>query len=208
MGHNPPILELLTDNEFLGAESDEAIFEASLDQPQRFKEILLRYQEAFLRKARSILRSEEEAEDAVQETFTKIYLKASSFTPQGEGSFKSWGYRILMNTCFTRYQQAKRRGLVSISEEMEAILPDLGVEGERAGKELADYVASVFTRMPEEAARLLVRFYLDGKSGAEIAAEDGVSVGAVKTRMYRAKELFREAEKRMNKRDVLLARQL
>ena len=199
-------MELLTEDGHIGRKSDEEVFEQSLREPQVFKEILNRYQEPFLRKARGILRSEEEAEDAVQEAFTKVYLKASSFTPQGEGSFKSWSYRVLMNTCFTRYQQAKKRGLVSISEEMEAILPDPASFRNQNSKELADYVASIFMRMPESAARLLARFYLEGKSGAEIAAEDDTTVGAIKTRMYRAKELFREAEKTVSKGDVLLTK--
>src|SRR3989344_4798621 len=118
-------LELLSTEIERETLSDEALFASSLKNPHLFKEVLERYQEAFLRKARGILRSEEEAEDAVQETFTKIYLKAGSFTSQGSGSFKSWGYRVLVNTCFSRYQSIKRRGTIQFSEEMEEVMPDL-----------------------------------------------------------------------------------
>lgn len=191
-------LELLSVETGKETLSDEALFESSIKSPHLFREVLERYQEAFLRKARGILRSEEEAEDAVQETFTKIYLKAGSFTSQGNGSFKSWGYRVLVNTCFSRYQSIKRRGTVQFSEEMEEVMPDLANLGEKDKKELADYIGSILSRMPESAANILSRFYLDGKTGAEIATEDGTTVGAVKTRMYRAKEAFRQVEKNLN----------
>ena len=42
----------------------------------------------------------QDAEDVVQETFTKIYLYAASFQKQEGASFSSWAYKILLNTSF------------------------------------------------------------------------------------------------------------
>lgn len=173
-----------------GEESDEWLFARSLENPRLFGEILARYQAAFLRKALAVMKDESAAEDVVQETFTRIYLKGHSFTDQGEGSFKSWGYRILLNVSYTHYQKRKRTTGVELSEELLEILPD-NTGDTRERREMVDYVTSILNRMPDNLANTLSRFLLDGMSQEEIAAQDGVSVGAVKTKVYRAKEAFR-----------------
>ena len=57
--------------------TDEEILQASLKEPEVFGVLIDRYQKVFLRKASSIILSKIDAEDIVQETFTKIYLNAN-----------------------------------------------------------------------------------------------------------------------------------
>jgi len=171
--------------------SDEDVFLASRAQPYLFSIILDRYQDAFFRKAKQIVKTDEDAQDVVQIAFTKMYLHSARFTPQGEGSFKSWGYRVLMNSAFTQYQKLKRSRGIALTDELEEILPDMKELSAAENKELVDYVGSVLIRMPDNLASVLGKFFLEGKSQEEIAKEEGVSIGAVKTRVYRAKEAFR-----------------
>ncbi len=171
--------------------SDEELFLASRSQPYLFATILDRYQEAFLRKAKQILRTDEDAEDVVQMTFTKLYLYSGRFTSQGDGSFKSWAYKVLMNTTFTHYQKLKKNRGVPITDELEEILPDMKQLSAAEHKELIDYVASILNKMPDHLARILAKFFIEEKSQEEIAKEENISLGAVKTRVYRAKESFR-----------------
>ncbi|MEK7567842.1 MAG: RNA polymerase sigma factor [Patescibacteria group bacterium] len=173
--------------------ADEELFQRSLKMPSLFSIILDRYQDAFLRKAKSVMKTDEGAEDVAQETFTKIYLKGNSFISQGKGSFKSWGYRVLMNTAFTHYQKKKRGNVVEFSEEFAEIFPDTKQMDREEQKVLADYVSSVLVRIPDNFSSVLSKFFLEGKSQEEIAKEEGVSIGSVKTRVYRAKDAFREA---------------
>ncbi|MEK7068379.1 MAG: sigma factor-like helix-turn-helix DNA-binding protein, partial [Patescibacteria group bacterium] len=58
-------------------------------------------------------------------------------------------------------------------------------------KELEDVVASVLTRMPAPLSRALASIFIEGKSQEEIAAREGMGVGAIKTRVHRAKKEFR-----------------
>src|SRR4051812_11774825 len=90
--------------------SDEEVLLLSISHPSLFAVLVHKYEEAFLRKARSIVRDEEAAEDIVQETFTKIYLNAKKFKTVEGATFSSWGYRILINTALTHYARRKRRG--------------------------------------------------------------------------------------------------
>ena len=78
----------------LGSESPvEAVVEpANFNAPGQ---VVIAGSQDGVQKAIEILKTDEDAEDVVQATFTKIYLYSGRFTSQGAGSFKSWGYKIL-----------------------------------------------------------------------------------------------------------------
>ena len=178
----------LDDTSLSQGHSDEEVLALSVKHPSLFALLVRKYEGPFMRKARSIVREEEAAEDVVQEAFTKIYLNAGKFQKQEGASFSSWGYRILINTALTHYARAKRHGRLSVEmdEEVWALIPDKNLrQFER--KELQDLVASVLSRMPEPLSRALSSFFIEGKSQEEIAEAEGLSVGAIKTRVHRAK---------------------
>lgn len=175
------------------SKSDEEILALSIKSPSLFVILITRYEDAFLRKALGILRNQEDAEDVVQETFTKIYYYAPRFQTVPGASFKSWGYRILINTSITLYQKRKkdRTATVPLSDELEDILRDSKVEG-LPEKEISDYVIRVLSKLPTDLSRMLKRYFIDGMSQKEIADEEGITVAAVKTRVHRGKEAFRK----------------
>jgi RNA polymerase sigma-70 factor (ECF subfamily) len=170
--------------------ADEVVLERSLKHPSLFKLLVDRYQDAFLRKAEGVVRSREEAEDIVQETFTKIYFNARRFKPVPGASFKSWGYKILMNTTFTHYQKLKKKGAthVELDPEFYETLPDPADYSHE--ETMRDYVASFLSRMPSQLARPLRLHFIDEYSQKEIADMEGSTVSAVKTKIYRAKREF------------------
>lgn len=172
--------------------SDEELLALSVSHPSLFALLVRKYEEAFLRKAISIVHEREEAEDIVQEAFTKIYLNAKKFKTVEGAQFSSWGYRILINTALTHYAKRKRRGTAEfgLDEEIWALIPDKNLR-QFEKKELQDLVASVLTRMPAPMSRALNAFFIEGKTQEEIAAEEGLSVGAIKTRVHRAKREFK-----------------
>lgn len=173
--------------------TDEQILVNAQKHPHCFKTLLDRYQEAFMRKAMSILRNREEAEEVVQETFTKIYLNGDKFESQEGATFSSWGYKILMNTAFTRYQKLKKHRMrtAELDPEMYEMLPDKA-SNDFEKMEVYDYIVSVLVRVPDALGKALTSHFIEGKSQKEMAEEEGVSVGAIKTRVHRAKKFFRE----------------
>ena len=58
---------------------DEKILRLSLKDPSQFSVLIDRYQAPFLKAALGVVRNRQEAEDIVQETFTKIYLNAKDY---------------------------------------------------------------------------------------------------------------------------------
>ena len=173
--------------------SDEEVLVLSIKTPSQFKIIMERYEAAFLRKAKSILGPREEVADVVTEAFTKIYLNASRFQKQDGASFKSWAYRILINTTLSTYTRLKRRGARELMSEEFAWeqVPDGRANlAEEMG--WRDAVARVLGKMPQALARALRLFFLEDLSQEEVAATEGISLSAAKTRIHRAKRVFKK----------------
>jgi RNA polymerase sigma-70 factor (ECF subfamily) len=174
-------------------QSDEEILARSVAQPSAFETIVNRYNEAFLRKTRSLIGNRPEVDDIVQETFTKIYFNAPRFAPQEGARFSSWAYKILINTTFSYYRKFKKSESRVANLEMEILetFPDLS-KSDIEHRELSDDVISVLTRLPKNLSRVLSLQFLKGLSQAEIAEAEGISVNAVKTRVHRAKAEFKK----------------
>ncbi|MBP7770376.1 MAG: RNA polymerase sigma factor [Candidatus Pacebacteria bacterium] len=183
--------------ELLGGEepeerSDEELLALSVAHPGLFALLVRKYEQPFLRKAQSIIKDPHEAEDIVQEAFTKIYLNAKKFKVVEGAQFSSWAYRIVVNTALTHYAKKKKswEREAQLDEEIWALIPDKNLK-QFEKKELVDLVASVLSRMPAPMAKALSSFFIDGKTQEEIAEAENLSVGAVKTRVHRAKAEFK-----------------
>jgi RNA polymerase sigma-70 factor (ECF subfamily) len=185
----------LADGDSVKEMSDEEILMRSQAQPWLFSALLDRYQEPFLRKAQSVLRNPLDAEEVVQDAFTKIYMNAHKFTPQEGAKFSSWAYRVLLNTAFTRYQKLVKEGqrYASLDPEFEQMV---GERAEHSGfAEKSDGVERILARLPGHFAHVLRLHYLERWSQEDIAKETGENVGTIKARIHRAKAAFRKESK-------------
>lgn len=189
----------LEDTEVLTEKKDEEILALSIAKPDIFSILVDRYQEAFLRKARSILGHEElSVEDIVQDTFVKIYANAPKFRTVAGASFKSWGYRILVNTCFTFYQKNKREKQFAfhVDDEIAEMVPDNSYD-KFEQKLDRDYLLSLLSKMPVMLARILKLYAIEEKSQEDIAKIEGISIGAVRTRIHRAKKELKKVDTKL-----------
>ena len=172
--------------------TDEEVVMRSQIDPWLFGVLLDRYQDAFLRKARSIVRNPLDAEEVVQDAFTKIYINADKFEVREGAKFSSWAYTILMNTAFTRYQKLVKHGqrVANLDPEFEQFIGD---KKEHSGfEEKRDAIERLFEKLPGHFVQVLRLHYLERWSHADIADETGESVGTIKARIHRAKAAFRK----------------
>jgi len=173
--------------------SDEEILSQSLKNPEAFRLLLERYQGPFLVKAIRMVGIRDLAEDAVQETFIKIYSNADRFKNEEGYNFRSWGYTILNRTCLSQLRKLKREKEIFLHPDPE--MEDLFfAEDDKNFLEYSarDYIFSILSRMPVTLSRIIQMYFLDGLSHKEIATVEGMSEGAVRTRLYRAKQEFRK----------------
>ena len=187
-------------SEELKDKSDEELLHLSLSNPSVFSLLVERYQGAFLKKGKQILKNPEEAEDAVQEAFVKIYINAESFQKKEGASFKSWGYRIFLNQCFTVYKKLKieKDFLLLFSQETAELIPDKNISLEHEKKLSADYLLSVVSKLPDILRQVLSLHFIQDKPIKEVAGLLGISEGAVRTRIFRAKKELREKKLEYN----------
>jgi RNA polymerase sigma-70 factor (ECF subfamily) len=173
--------------------TDEEVLLAARVNPDLFEVLVTRYEAAFLRKAKSIVWNQEDAEEVVQDTFTRIYLYADRYTPQAGAQFSSWAYTILTRLAFTRYQKLKKQRNVTseLDPELYERLPDAEMFVEDLS--IRSEVLAALGRLPETAARVLRLQFIEGKSQEEIAELEKSTVPAIKTRVHRAKKQFKKA---------------
>jgi len=187
-------LEESNPKDLVASMPDEELLKRSFDNPHLFEKLLDRYEEAFLRKAYYILGTKEAAQDAVQDAFVKIYKNARRFQPQPGAGFKSWGYRILVNTCFTAYKKNKGEGafLADLDPELQELVSDKGA-GERREQELnRDEVESFLKELSEGLSEPMRLHFIEGKPHAQVAKLMGISEGAVRARVHRAKQELKD----------------
>jgi RNA polymerase sigma-70 factor (ECF subfamily) len=179
--------------EDLGALSDAEVLARSQKEPELFALLVRRYEAAFLRRARKILSSPEDTGEAVQDAFVKMYLYADRYKEQEGASFSSWAFTILNRVAYTKYRAKKieRNTRAELSPEHSESLPDARAEF-LEDLSLRNEVIAALAKLPETAAKILRLQFVEGKSQEEIAESEQLSVPAVKTRVHRAKKLFKK----------------
>ena len=176
-----------------GALSDAEVLARAKKEPELFALLVRRYEAALLRRAKAILRNPEDAEEAVQDAFTKMYLYAEKYRPQEGASFSSWMYTILNRVAYTKYASRRKEWekTAELDPEHYESLPDARAEF-LEDLSIRDEVIAALTKLPETAAKILRLQFIEGKSQEEIAESEGLSIPAVKTRVHRAKKLFKQ----------------
>ncbi|MGD8617490.1 MAG: RNA polymerase sigma factor [Gammaproteobacteria bacterium] len=155
-----------------------------------------RHNQRLYRLARSILRDDAEAEDVVQETYVRAYLRLGEFRgPQG---FRTWLSRIATNEALMRLRRSRR--MVRLDDIDAAALRDAGAlpcaeapsaEAQLMGNELAGLIESAVDALPDEFRPVFALRNLQQLSTRETAECLGVPETTVKTRLHRANRLVR-----------------
>ena len=129
----------------------------------------------------TVLDREADREDAVQEALCRAWEKRD--TLKKPRYFQTWLVRILLNAC---YDILRRDSRVTPAEEVP--LPEVPAPETEGAMDLRDAVDSL-----DQALRLpMVLYYAEGFAVEEIARMLGITRGAVKTRLYRARAILRE----------------
>ena len=154
-------------------------------------ELLGRHYASSLRLARGILRSEEESEDAVQSAYFSALRHMGNF--RGDAAFKTWITRIVLNECLARLRERKRRrDWVSLDDRDRSaalsMLASAAPTPERFTlcQEIASALSDATSVLPKPLRDVFVLCAFSGLSIGETAATLGLTVGATKTRLFRA----------------------
>lgn len=172
---------------------DEEAFEALVRSRER----------EVYRTALRILGDPDDAMEASQETFIRVFRSLKTF--RSEASFKTWVTGICINVCRNKLasagQQLKRRstGLTredrGDGEELETPLPDRSPDPAAAtlGLELREALQRALMKLAPEHREIIVLRDIQDLDYDEIAAAISCPSGTVKSRLSRARQALREA---------------
>ena len=137
-----------------------------------------RYSGPIFHRARSILHSDEAAQDAVQETFARVIRNWDAF--RGESSPYTWMYRITTNWCLNQIRNRKGRHQKHVDHRQD-ILGD-EVTWQKPTTEAA-LVRKLLADCDEQTRAIVIHLYFDDMSKEATAKLVGLSVPTVRKRL-------------------------
>lgn len=157
-----------------------------------FAELVYTYQDAVYNLCYRILSDRAEAEDAAQEAFLRAYLNLTRYDMAR--SFKTWLLTIASNHCIDRLRR-RRMKLMSIDDPMpELTLTSDEPEPEKASitREQSEAIQGLLNQLPEDyRAAIVLRYWYD-YSYNEIADMLETTESAIKSRLFRARQMLAE----------------
>jgi len=128
-------------------------------------------------------------EELAQEALARAFAGLGSW--RGDGAFRAWLTRVAVNAC-RDYRKAGARAERPAELDPAALAPGPDPEQEAAGRELGAALAAAIARLPAANREAFVLFHVEGLPYEEIRAVTGVSVGALKVRVHRARQRLLE----------------
>ncbi len=165
-----------------------------------YERLVREYAGRLLAVARRYLKSEDDAQDVVQEAFLSAFKAIGSFA--GESRISTWLHRIVVNAALMKL---RRRGPRS-EQSIEALLPTFLPDGHNAHpatlwdasvvesaerEETRAWVRACIERLPETHRVVLMLRDIDEVDSDEAAAMLGITPNALKTRLHRARQALR-----------------
>lgn len=170
---------------------DVELLQRARTEVEAFAIVYARYQQVVYRFARAMTGSPDAAEDITQDVFVALLVDTGRYSPD-RAAFTTYLYGIVRNLSRDRLRRERRL------RAMEAVGLTFG-HGEHAedpfqmieGAELAAQVRSALARLPSRYRELIILCDLHGLSYADTALIVGTSIGAVRSRLHRARQLLR-----------------
>jgi RNA polymerase sigma-70 factor, ECF subfamily len=184
-------------------ETDDAELVARLraDDETAYEEVVRRFGPRMLSVARRLLTQEQDSQDAVQDAFLSAFRSINNF--QGDAKLATWLHRIVVNAALMKLRTKRRKPESAI----EDLLPRYTEDGNRQPtgdwrvthdtavqtSEIREQVLHAINQMPELYREILLLRDIEELSTDETAQQLGISEGAVKTRLHRARLALRES---------------
>jgi RNA polymerase sigma-70 factor, ECF subfamily len=165
----------------------------------RFERDALPYQKQLYPRALHMTHNTADAEDLIQETFTRAYASFDQFEPGT--NLKAWLYRILTNTFIASCRKRRREPRLAATSEIEDWQLARAASDSCSGPNPADTevlehmpdprVKRALQRLPEDFRVTVYLADVEGYAYREIAGIMGIPVGTVMSRLHRARRRLR-----------------
>lgn len=157
-----------------------------------FRRLVEEYQQKAFRLSFRILCDEEEARDAVQDSFIKIWSKISTFDHRQQ--FNAWIYKIFTHTALDRLRSIKRRSRVNLEEVYRSVetIHTSNPDGELDNQEISGLIRALANGLSEKQQVVFVLRDIEGLSSAEVQEIMDMNETSVKSNLYHARRTIRK----------------
>ncbi len=156
-----------------------------------FEELIKEHQQFAYNVALKILGNTEDAKDATQEAFIKVYNNMDKY--REESKFSTWLYRIVANVCKDTLR--KKKDIVISDDDAVIQIPDTNTDANPVASyertEIQNQISEALKEVPEPFKTALVLCDMRGMSYAEISEIQEIALGTVRSRIHRARSYMR-----------------
>lgn len=178
----------------MGNDERELLQRAQRGDPRAMDELLNRHQKQVYRFGLRMCGDEDAAREVLQQTLLTAFRNLRSF--RGDAALSTWLYQIARSACtkHRRPQAIDMRQMASTESEEVQTLPSErpNPEARAHAREMAEVLQAAILALPEQAREVLILRDVEGLSAEEAAEVVGIDVGALKSRLHRARRDLRE----------------
>jgi RNA polymerase sigma-70 factor (ECF subfamily) len=169
--------------------TDELLAACRRGDPGAFEEVVRRTYRHVYTQALRLVGDRQEAEDVAQEAYVRVFRGLPGF--RGDARFETWLYRIVANAAMSHLRRRRRFGdlLVEAEDDATEVASDLRLADQAVDR---DAVSRALLGLPPSMRAVVVLKDVYGLSCQEIGDRLGVSEGAVKVRLHRARRRLKE----------------
>ena len=167
---------------------DEArlILLAQQEDVDAFERLISRYQKAVYNFALYLTNEREHASDIAQDAFVKVFRSLKNF--RGDCSFKNWLFRVVRNVFIDDMRRQYHKCRAKSVNYDELTERDTVHEDGTEQRIIKEVLCNALERLSLELRTSLVMYELQGFSYEEISAIEGVGLGTVKSRIFKARK--------------------
>jgi RNA polymerase sigma-70 factor (ECF subfamily) len=155
------------------------------------RELYVRYAPILHHRARGILGTDEDAADAVQDTFARVLRHHESF--RGAASPLTWLYQVNTNGCLNKLRDRKGHARKH-QDHREDILGDEAVDADALAEVDVGVVRDLLADSDDETRRVVIHLYFDDMTREQAGAMVGISQPTLRKRLD---AFFRRARTRL-----------
>jgi RNA polymerase sigma-70 factor (ECF subfamily) len=196
------VLSFLSQTEETHQRDERLVSAAKSGSTGAFAELFLLYSKNILRRTLSITGNMQDAEDALQDTFLRAFVHLKQFDERSK--FNTWLTRVAINSSLMllRKRRTRRETSLELASPFEDVCTLLELEDARPNpEEIHDQtqryhlILRSIRCLPAKLRAAAEMRIITGRSEAETATSLGISVSAVKTRMFRERLCLSSAQR-------------
>lgn len=173
------------------------IAKALAGEQKAFADLMARHRGPLFNLLYNMVHNREETEDLLQEAFMKAFAALHTFNK--EFAFSTWLYKIAINTTIDHLRKKKLqtysldKPIQSKEGELKREYADVHAttDNELLSSEKSSLIAQAIAELPDHYREAIILRHTEEKSYEEIAEITGVSLGTVKARIFRAREMLK-----------------